>query len=522
MSCSIGTILSNFHAWIDAMVVGPFAYLVISKQYETQFQLEMKAFLPSITNTISFIDNVPILLFVPEPSMNSLMREINDTYHKNQTISPYLLDETSRDWNLIYSVRTTTQTKYDLVLSPTYLPYYEGNYPMSVPNVNTYYNPYPTYTTGSYYYPYPTYNPPYDYNTYYNQPSYSYNYTEEDESESNIGMIMGVLAGFFGIVIMIAFYNNHEKFHIATGQPHATSSSTPPPPVPNYERFAPAVYVSHPTNRPVVARSVPQPQPIRSSVQNNSNNNKDKNQNDCVTYQEFSDLPRIHYSEYYTYSMRKIHNCVIGKNENENENSYFNHRDGVDNEPPLNNALEIQSEGTSNNNGMDNPNSSNAAVRGDHTTAGIDRNEACAICVEDFQNDELVIMLPQCQHLYHIKCLGLWLLDQKSTICPICKVPVVKKKDDKKKESDRANHSTTTTITTTTLNPTESDHIIIYPVVDTLSSSPFQDNNDRIMVDSMVTSDHPTTDNVTISVMDSSNTPTTETYQRKTHDVLHL
>jgi Ring finger domain len=48
----------------------------------------------------------------------------------------------------------------------------------------------------------------------------------------------------------------------------------------------------------------------------------------------------------------------------------------------------------------------------------------CSICVEEFLNNEILIMLPVCQHLYHIKCIKEWLLEQQSEFCPICKTKV--------------------------------------------------------------------------------------------------
>jgi len=44
----------------------------------------------------------------------------------------------------------------------------------------------------------------------------------------------------------------------------------------------------------------------------------------------------------------------------------------------------------------------------------------CAICLEAYQDGELVTSLP-CDHFFHIDCVGRWM--QKSTLCPLCRKP---------------------------------------------------------------------------------------------------
>ena len=45
--------------------------------------------------------------------------------------------------------------------------------------------------------------------------------------------------------------------------------------------------------------------------------------------------------------------------------------------------------------------------------------EACAICVDDFRDGDMMRVLP-CNHHFHIKCIDEWLINH-SDLCPLCK-----------------------------------------------------------------------------------------------------
>lgn len=49
-------------------------------------------------------------------------------------------------------------------------------------------------------------------------------------------------------------------------------------------------------------------------------------------------------------------------------------------------------------------------------------NDSCAVCIEDFNNDDIVRKLP-CSHIYHSECVDMWVIEKNT--CPICKNSVL-------------------------------------------------------------------------------------------------
>ncbi|XP_057439814.1 NEP1-interacting protein 1-like [Lotus japonicus] len=43
----------------------------------------------------------------------------------------------------------------------------------------------------------------------------------------------------------------------------------------------------------------------------------------------------------------------------------------------------------------------------------------CSICFQDFEDEELVRILPKCGHIFHLECIDKWLVQQGS--CPMCR-----------------------------------------------------------------------------------------------------
>ncbi|MFS7938403.1 putative transcription factor C2H2 family [Helianthus anomalus] len=49
-------------------------------------------------------------------------------------------------------------------------------------------------------------------------------------------------------------------------------------------------------------------------------------------------------------------------------------------------------------------------------------SDDCSICLECFKEGEFCRVLPVCDHLFHAKCVDLWLVEVLN--CPVCRAPV--------------------------------------------------------------------------------------------------
>ncbi|BBN19960.1 hypothetical protein MPTK1_8g15250 [Marchantia polymorpha subsp. ruderalis] len=47
------------------------------------------------------------------------------------------------------------------------------------------------------------------------------------------------------------------------------------------------------------------------------------------------------------------------------------------------------------------------------------QDTACSICLQDYRNDEVLRMLPDCHHVFHAPCIDAWLRLHAS--CPMCR-----------------------------------------------------------------------------------------------------
>jgi hypothetical protein len=48
----------------------------------------------------------------------------------------------------------------------------------------------------------------------------------------------------------------------------------------------------------------------------------------------------------------------------------------------------------------------------------------CAICLSSYNEGDVLKILPNCHHIFHIDCISQWLTEH-SNLCPLCRLPVV-------------------------------------------------------------------------------------------------
>ncbi|KAK4417111.1 E3 ubiquitin-protein ligase RING1 [Sesamum alatum] len=53
---------------------------------------------------------------------------------------------------------------------------------------------------------------------------------------------------------------------------------------------------------------------------------------------------------------------------------------------------------------------------------GLTQETDCSVCLNEFQEDESIRLLPKCSHAFHGPCIDTWLRSHKN--CPVCRAPV--------------------------------------------------------------------------------------------------
>lgn len=54
---------------------------------------------------------------------------------------------------------------------------------------------------------------------------------------------------------------------------------------------------------------------------------------------------------------------------------------------------------------------------------GLVEGSECSVCLNEFQEDETLRLLPKCNHAFHLPCIDTWL--RSHTNCPMCRAPIV-------------------------------------------------------------------------------------------------
>lgn len=59
-----------------------------------------------------------------------------------------------------------------------------------------------------------------------------------------------------------------------------------------------------------------------------------------------------------------------------------------------------------------------------HSPAAEQPSPECAVCLSEFEEKEIVRLLPKCNHSFHIECIDMWF--RSHSTCPLCRSPVEK------------------------------------------------------------------------------------------------
>ncbi|KAJ1274269.1 hypothetical protein BS78_05G049600 [Paspalum vaginatum] len=59
--------------------------------------------------------------------------------------------------------------------------------------------------------------------------------------------------------------------------------------------------------------------------------------------------------------------------------------------------------------------------------AGGDGDSQCVICLSEYEEEEVLRILPYCGHDFHMACIDLWL--QQNSTCPVCRISLLENPD---------------------------------------------------------------------------------------------
>ena len=61
--------------------------------------------------------------------------------------------------------------------------------------------------------------------------------------------------------------------------------------------------------------------------------------------------------------------------------------------------------------------------------------DCCSICLDDYEEGDRIRCIDPCNHTYHAKCIGKWLVERSAT-CPLCKLDLYESEDEEEEEEE--------------------------------------------------------------------------------------
>ncbi|CAN8272836.1 unnamed protein product [Cochlearia groenlandica] len=52
-------------------------------------------------------------------------------------------------------------------------------------------------------------------------------------------------------------------------------------------------------------------------------------------------------------------------------------------------------------------------------------SDSCAVCINEFESEDEIRRLKNCQHIYHRICLDHWIIGYSQMTCPLCRTPFI-------------------------------------------------------------------------------------------------
>ncbi|KAJ0255181.1 putative RING zinc finger protein [Hirschfeldia incana] len=69
-------------------------------------------------------------------------------------------------------------------------------------------------------------------------------------------------------------------------------------------------------------------------------------------------------------------------------------------------------------------------VRFSENQPGLSEFDSCAVCLDDFEDEEEIRRLMNCQHIFHRSCLDRWMMSYSQMTCPLCRTLFIPHDDD--------------------------------------------------------------------------------------------